>query len=348
MTVPLVVMLVLMGLSILRGAAFPVNPDYSAASAAQQVFRAAVTLLGYFVALMMLRGGKDRHVFSWAIVVALLLEALVTIKNGRDGSGGRALGSIGQANELGTFFALYVVVAAALLPAAKSHLARLTLLATLAGGMVGVFYSVSRGALIAVAVGLLFVVLRSSRWLAMLMLLAMISSPLWIPEYMVQRFTETEVEVEGTDVTELEGSAQARIDTWTALTEIISEHPLDGVGFTGLFYVLPEVGAELGLQEVKDSSHNTWLRFQAELGILGLLVLLWVFWRAFRVGLDGIRLARSDWDRQLGVGLAAAALVLALSCAFGDRFFAVNVVGNFWILCALVDTIRLDQQEKAA
>ena len=348
LTVPLVVMVAIMVISVVRGAAYPASPDFSAGAAGQQVFRSIVTLFGYFVALMMLEGAKDRRVFSWAIVIALLLEALVTINNGRDGSGGRALGSLGQSNELGTFLALYVVVAAALLPAAKSHLARLTLLGAVAAGTFAVFLSVSRGALIGVGLGLLFVGLRSSRWMAMLTLLAMLSSPLWIPDYMIERFSETEVAVEGTDVTELEGSAQARIDTWTAMTDIISEHPLDGVGFTGLFYVLPETGAELGLEEVKDSSHNTFLRFQAEMGILGFLVLLWVFWKCFRIGLDGIRLAKTDWDRQLSIGLAASTLVLAVSCAFGDRFFAVNVVGNFWILCALADTVRLEHREKAA
>jgi len=99
---------------------------------------------------------------------------------------------------------------------------------------------------------------------------------------------------------------------------------------------------------VKDSSHNTFLRFQAEMGILGLLVLVWVFWKCFRVGLDGARLARSPTDRQMSIGFAASTVVLATSCAFGDRFFPITVVGNFWILCAVVDTIRLEHREPKA
>jgi O-antigen ligase len=344
---PLLALVVLMGLSVLRGAAYPATPGYDAASSGLWVFRSAVTLLGYFVTLMMVRGERDRKVFGYAIVVALLLESLVTINNGRDGSGGRALGSLMQSNELGTFLAMYVVVAAALVPAVKRRWAQVLMLGATVTGMIGVFLSVSRGALVGVGNGLLFVGLRTSRWMAVLTLLTMLTSPLWIPDYMMERLNETEVAVEGSDVTELEGSAQARIDTWRAMTEIIAEHPLDGIGFHGLRYALPEMGDDLGL-EVKDSSHNTYLRFQAEMGILGLVVLLVVFWKCFSIAMDGIRYSKAPFDRQLSIGLGASTMVIAISCAFGDRFFPVTVVGNFWMLCALVDTLRLERREKSA
>jgi O-antigen ligase len=344
---PLLLMVVIMGLSVLRGAAYPASPDYSAAAAGLWVFRSSVTMLGYFVALMMIRGGDDRRVYGYSIVAALLIESIVTMVFGRDGSGGRALGSLEQSNELGTFLAMYVVVAASLISGAKAHWARLLMIAATVTGTIGVFMSVSRGALIGLGIGLLFVGLRTSRWMALLTLVTMLSSPLWIPDYMMERLNETEVQVEGTDETELEKSAQTRIDTWRALTEIIADHPLDGVGFTGLGYVLPETGEVLGLH-VKDSSHNTYLRFQAEMGIFGLLVLIFVLWKCFRVGLDGARLARVPFDRQLSIGLGASTLVLAVSCAFGDRFFPITVVGNFWILCALVDTVRLEHRENPA
>lgn len=344
---PLLLMVVLMALSVVRGAAYPASPDFDPAAAGLWVFRSSVTLLGYWVALMMVRGEKDRRVYGYAIVVALLLESIVTMLYGRDGSGGRALGSLEQSNELGTFLAMYVVVAAAMIPGVKRNWGRALMIAATVTGTIGVFMSVSRGALVGLGVGLLWVGLRTSRWMALLTLVTMLTSPLWIPDYMMERLNETEVAVEGTDETELEGSAQARIDTWRAMTEIIADHPFDGVGFTGLGYVLPETGDALGLH-VKDSSHNTFLRFQAEMGILGLLVLIWVFWKCFRVGLDGTRLARAPTDRQLSIGFAASTLVLAVSCAFGDRFFPITVVGNFWILCALVDTVRLEHRERPA
>jgi len=347
MGAPLLIMVVLMVLSVVRGAAYPVSPDYNAGLAGLIAFRSSVTFLGYFVTLSIVKGEKDRRVFSWALVVALLLESVVTIINGRDGSGGRALGSLEQSNELGTFLALYVVLAAALVPAVLNRWGRIVMVGTAVLGTIGVFMSVSRAALIGLGVGLLFVGIRTSRWMAILTLITMLTSPLWIPDYVKERMNETEVQVEGTDVTELEGGAQARVDTWRAITEIISDHPLDGIGFSGLSSVLPETGEELGLH-VKDSSHNTFLRLQAEMGVFGLLILIVVFWVCLRIGHVGTRIAQTPFDRQLSISLGASTLVLAISCAFGDRFFPVTVVGNFWMLCALVDTIRLERRRKAA
>lgn len=340
-------MIVIMVLSVLRGAAYPVTATYDASAAGLYVFRSSVTFAGYFVALSMVQGPRDRRIYGYAIVAALLLESVVTIMLGRDGSGGRALGSLEQSNELGTFLAMYVVLAVALIPAVRRHWGLAVMLAATVTGTIGVFMSVSRGALFGLGVGLIFVGLRSSKWMAALTLVAMLTSPLWIPDYMMERLNETEVEVEGTDVTELEGSAQARVDTWRALTEIIEEHPIAGVGFAGLSYALPAKGEELNLH-VKDSSHNTYLRFQAEMGIFGSLILLFLFWRCFQIGHQAMGRAQNPFDRQLAVGFGAATVVLAASCFFGDRFFPITVVGNFWILGALVDSLRREPRERGA
>ena len=65
------------------------------------------------------------------------------------------------------------------------------------------------------------------------------------------------------DEVTLESSSQLRVDTWRAIVDVVTEHPLDGVGFTGLGYVLPETGSALGVQ-VKDSAHSTYMRFLGE------------------------------------------------------------------------------------
>ena len=53
---------------------------------------------------------------------------------------------------------------------------------------------------------------------------------------------------------------------------------------------------------------------------------------------------QARFDRQLAVGLGAATLALAVSCAFGDRFFNVLVTGNFLVLCALVADLVLESR----
>jgi O-antigen ligase len=162
-----------------------------------------------------------------------------------------------------------------------------------------------------------------------------LSGPMWMPQDLQDRMAETTAESDGDELA-LEPSAQIRVYTWQALIKVISDHPLDGVGFAGLHSVLPAAGEGLGL-DVMDSSHNSYLRFLAEMGVLGLVLFVLLLWNCWSLAMKGVRLAKTKSDRQLALGLAAATLTLAWSCAFGDRVFSVLVMGSFWIMCALVD-----------
>ena len=339
--------MVLAAISIVRGAAFPTGYHYEGLTAAWELLRSVMTLAFYFVGFWMVRGAQDRRRISWAIVIGLLAEAAVTIAFGRNGRGGRAIGSFGQPNELGAFLAMFTAFAAAQLPAARRWVARLTLSGVVVAGVFAVVLTVSRGAVVALAVALLFVALRSSRALTLVLLVVIVSSPFWAPDYFKERMMGVQVESQTSDDVSLEGSAQLRVDTWRAIIKVVSEHPLDGVGFAGLGYVLPAAGEELGV-EVKDSAHNTYLRFLGEMGVLGLLLFLALLWRCWTLALDGVRLARDRADRQLALGFAAATIALAISCAFGDRFFSTLVSGNFWLAGALVDDLVSERRAEAA
>jgi len=340
-------LILLIALSVVRGAAVPTGYTYDGLSAGQQAFRAAMTFSTYFITLAMARGQAARKRITWAIVIALLAESVVTIVYGRSGRGGRAVGSFGQSNELGAYLAMFTAFAAAMLMGVRHWFGKLVLAGSVVCGTIAILFSVSRGAILAVIVALGFVALRSSRLLTLLLVVALATSPLWTPDYVMERITGSEVAVEGTDETRLEGSAQLRIDTWKAITNVVTEHPLDGVGFTGLAFVLPETGDELGL-EVKDSAHNTYMRMLGELGLFGLLLFAWFQWRCIKLGLDGARAARDRFDRQLAIGVSAASIAMAVSCAFGDRFFSILITGNLWIACALVSDVLIERREALA
>jgi O-antigen ligase len=201
-----------------------------------------------------------------------------------------------------------------------------------------VILSLSRAGMIAILVGLIYVGLRSSRALTALLLLTLVTAPLWAPDYLKDRITGTTVEGEDSDEAELDNASQMRVSTWQALFRVIGDHPIDGVGFNALPTVLPQSGAALGV-DVMDSSHNSFLRMQGELGIFGLGVFAWVLWNCWSLASAALRAARSRFDRQLAVGLGASALALVISCGFGDRFFNIMITGGFWLLCALAEDI---------
>jgi O-antigen ligase len=347
LSVLLGVLVLVASLSVVRGAAVPTGYTFHVREAVMALIRSSMTFTIYFIALAMVRGERHRRALAWAIVLGLLAEAAVTIVYGRNGRGERAIGSFGQSNELGAFLAMFTAFSAALLGGTRRWFGRLVLLGATLGGTAAVMLSVSRGALVALAVGLFYVAVRSSKVLALLLVVAALSAPLWIPDYMMDRLTGTQVEDSETGEVGLEGSAQLRLDTWRAILDVVTDHPLDGVGFTGLGYVLPETGDALGV-EVKDSAHNTYLRFLGEMGIFGLGLFVWLLWKCWKLSADGVKQAATRFDRQLAVGVGAATLAMAISCAFGDRFFSILITGNFWLACALVDDARLERARRAA
>jgi O-antigen ligase len=341
--VPLGVLLGLAGLSVIRGAAFPTGMVFDAGHSGLALFRSVMSVVPYVVVLAMSRGATSRRRLLAAVLIGFAFEVGFTFLYGRN-LRGRSGGTIGQANELGTYLAMFTVLALAMGFGVRSWFGRVALWGLSIAGALGVFMSVSRGALVALALGALVVAARTSRTLLAFMLIVMATSPLWVPDYVKERVVSTITSSEDSDETEIEGGAAERLNTWKSLLRIVEDHPLDGIGFAGLAEVLPAMGEELGLR-VKDSAHNTFLRMLAEIGIFGLAAFLVVWWTCWRLAARGIRAATSRFDRQVAVGLCGMIIAFALSCAFGDRFFEIMIAGNFWVVCALVeDSVREREQ----
>lgn len=347
LTIPILALIVVIGLSVLRGAAFPTGYTYAAGLAGLAWFRVTMTFLVYFIVLAMVRGPAARGRIAWAVALALLAESLYTVFSGRVTSGGRANGSLGQANQLGAYLATALVFALALAFGVRALWQRLLLLAITGLGGFAIILSASRAALIGSAVASLVVLMRSSRWALVAAVLILGASPLWLPDKVKERFASTQVEQDDSDEKRLEGGAQERVDTWHTIMQVVEDHALDGIGFTGLANVLPQMGADLGLN-IKDSAHNTYLRMLSETGIIGLAAFVFLLGSTLWLGERGLRGARSRLDRQIALGVSAGVLALAISCGFGDRFWELTIVGNLWVACALVDDALLSNARPAA
>lgn len=339
LTVPLMVLVLLFGLSVLRGAAFPTGYVYEAGDAGLSVFRCFMTFTLYVITYAIVTGAKARRRMTWAIVLAALIESLYTLKTGRVNHD-RAGGSMGQANELGTYLAMFASFAWAVSFGVNRWWQRMVAWGTFVLSSVGVLLSVSRGGMVALALATLWVTWRSSRWLTLAIVVVLATSPSWLPDYAMERIHMTQSGgAEGDDEGGgLDPGAESRVTTWQTILHIVQDHAIEGIGFESLHYVLPQAGEDLGLH-VKDSAHNTYLRLLAEIGILGLGAFLFLIYRVFALAEAGVRRARDRFDRQLSVGLSGAALALFVSCGFGDRFFQIMITGNLWVACALVDDL---------
>lgn len=330
------ILLLVAALSIVRGGVWPTGLGYNAPAAALQLFRAATTFATYFIVLAMARGEGDRRRLAWAILLGLVAESVVTVALGRNGSGGRATGSLGQANELGAYLALFSVLAVSLVAGVKNVLGKLLLVGIWLLGSFAIILSLSRASMLAVLGGTILVTWRGSRGLLGALVVVLVLSPMWMPDYLKDRIAESTEHSDDSGMS-VDGAAEKRLETWQTIFKVVEDHPFDGVGFTGLGYILPDLGAELGLQDIKDSAHNTYLRMLSEMGIFGLALFVWLLWKCFRLANEASRRAKSLFDRALANGLAGAVLSMAVTCAFGDRFFNVVIASSLWILCALVE-----------
>jgi len=344
---PIGILLLGTALSWVRGAAIPSGVTYDTLGNAIWVIRGAVVFAPYFITLLMVRGRKDRLWLAAAVVVGLVGESLCTMFFGH-WMKTRAMGSMAQPNVLGAFLVISTVITAALWLAQTKFLPRLLLFVALVGGAYATILTISRGAMIALSLGFLYVSLRSSKLVTIIGIVAIVTSPMWAPEQVKQRVMATNQQVEDSDDTQLEGSAQARLDTWNTAVEIAKKHLIDGVGYGGINYILRDTGQKLGLTHTKDSTHNTYLRVLAEMGVIGLGLFLYVLWSCFRLSLAGVRAARTRFDRQLAIGLGGATLSMMVNCWFGDRFFEFDIMCAYWMACALVNDVVNRQQEEAA
>ena len=240
------------------------------------------------------------------------------------------------------------MITAALMLGQSKFWPRLLLFVAVVGGAYATILTISRGAMIALSLGFLYVSVRSSKLVTVVALVAIATSPLWAPAQVKERVMATEQQVEDSDDTQLEGSAQARLDTWNTTVEIAKKHLIDGVGFNGINYILRDTGQKLGLMHTKDSTHNTFLRVLAEMGIIGLGLFLYLLWRCWKLSLAGVRAARTRFDRQLAIGLGGATLAMIVNCWFGDRFFEFDIMCAYWMVCALVNDVVNRQHEEVA
>jgi O-antigen ligase len=331
----LFILLGIAAVSIIRGALFPTGYAYVPIAALLDLLRSVVTFGVYFIVIAMGRGESDRRRITWAVLLGLLLESIAVIKLGRNGSAGRATGSIGQPNELGAFLGMFSMIALALMVGARSWYARLCAAAVFGMGAFAILLSLSRGSMLALVGGATVVLWRSSKIALAIMLVVLVASPFWLPDYVKDRISNSTTETE--EGVSADKSSEARLLTWRAIFGVISQHPVDGVGFDGLGAVLPDMGETLGLADVRESAHNTFLRMLGELGIFGFAAFLFVLWKVFRLGDEAARRATRRFDRAAATGLCGALVVISISCFFGDRFWSPVVVSSLWVMAGVVE-----------
>ncbi|HEY2395352.1 MAG TPA: O-antigen ligase family protein [Rudaea sp.] len=230
------------------------------------------------------------------------------------------------ANEYAAFCVTMTIVLAALLLAARLSSAwRAGIAAGIACMTLGVIWSYSRTAYIALMLGVVCVLLLwRGRWkMVVPLFIAALALPMLMPESVVERFDSTTIE-EG----KRDESTQMRFEFWQIAWDNFAAHPLIGSGYHTFHH--PEINPH-GMD-----THNFFMRELTEKGLLGLSITLGMFlsilracWRAMRSAAAG------TIAYALALGMLGAWFALVLGNCFGDRFTYYPVIGYFWVYLGL-------------
>jgi O-antigen ligase len=292
------------------------------------------------IAYTAVRTRRDLMLVLGAIVSGAILAAgfgILKPPNPTIASESRASGTIGDPNELAAALLVGLALGAGfLLARVRIPIVRLAAILAVPLCAGGIFLSLSRGGLVALAAMLVAGTVLAGRWrLAVTALLvAVVAGGLVY-------FTQFASLPARERVTTVNGGT-GRSDLWTVGLRMVRAHPVGGVGVGNFESVSREYVLQPGALQRTDLifsanpkvAHNTYLQIMAETGIVGLLLFLGIVVGCLASALRAARLAARRNDRTMEA--FARSLLLALcGMLVADFFISQTYSKLLWALLAL-------------
>ncbi len=309
------------------------------------------SLLGGIVCTtVVLAGCRDMHdlrILLAGFVGSGVVIGLITFSEGRhvgqfstDFGGseiisGRLQGAFDSPNQLGSFCALVVPVAAALIFGARGARWRLAAGLALVVLLVTLMLSLSRGAWVGAGVALLLMLVRLKEARRLLLILAV---PLTIVGFFIWSLTPTKTDVKvvgerARALTVLSPYDDRRVIYKEAFREIRT-HPVLGVGPGGFPVASTRVVSESATLSYAHA-HNLYLNWAAEVGVPSVLIILGfagALGLAARTASRGARMRGDPRDRAIVIGIGAALLTVLVQGFFDYVIPNPVVYMAFWTL----------------
>jgi len=322
---------------VLLSAAWAESPSVAMSAAGRYALDACLFPIVYAAV------GRREHVV-W-IVVAFIVGALISVAYGlvvpveiaRDSY--RLGGAVGEANETATVLIAAVVLSTAVLGfIGRSPALRL---AALGGGVLalaGMFTTLSRAGFVGLGVALLAGVVVGGRWRGRLAVMAVfvVAGTLIYVFALAGSAAQQHVESANTS---------GRATIWQVAWREVSAHPLVGVGadnfsVSSIHYINLPGAIGQGDDTIVDQpkvAHNIYLETWADLGLVGLVLLVAIIGFSLRCAL---RAAQGFKGRDRQLELMSRMLIVAIIAILAADFFASNQYSKqLWLLMALCPTM---------
>jgi O-antigen ligase len=303
--------------------------------------RYALNLILFLIVYAAVGNRRQALLVISAYIAGATLAGAVAIAAPRGWSGAgndvaRATGTIGDANELAAALIPGFIMSLVLVVVLKrAPLARLAAAGAATICIVGLFFTVSRGGLVGLAVALVAAVFVSGRWRP-IAVVASVSVALLTVGY----FSFVAPAQERTRVTEAQGGT-GRTEIWKIGMRMVKAHPVRGVGLgnfqnSSVHYLLQpgEIRRSDFFVDQPHVAHNTFLQVLAELGIPGLALFLAII--AFSMS-SALRAAWAfERAGDLRMELVARGLLVSVSGLLASDFFlSANYSKQLWLLLGL-------------
>jgi hypothetical protein len=236
-------------------------------------------------------------------------------------------GETGEPNTLGGYLVFMLAIVSGLLLTNGAVTTRLPLLLLLAAGTIGLMATLSRASFLAAGALILGVIgfLAPRRPILMTMvLLGVLSAPLWAPHAVKERiaYTFTQAQEEGQirlGTLRIDTSTSDRLRSWRQSFEVWQKFPLWGAGVTGGPFM--------------DAMYP---RILTETGLLGLVAFFVLIGSIFRMGITSYRHATDQFSRGVALGFLLGLASLLVHAIGSNTFIIVRIMEPFWLFTAFV------------
>jgi O-antigen ligase len=200
-----------------------------------------------------------------------------------------------------------------------------------------IIYSYSRAGYLAAGAVLFLIGIFKDKKLLIACIFFIIFWQVILPNSVLERLNfKEEITNEGSNNKE-----NHRIIMWKIAYNLFKEAPIFGVGFRVTYYIefdnAPIVVDVTGVQHRVRSIHSLYFQTLAEMGIIGIFFILYMFLAAFISGWKLYKNAKDKFLKGLGFGFSMAVIASFITNIFGDRWYIFILQAYYWILWALVE-----------
>ncbi len=191
-----------------------------------------------------------------------------------------------------------------------------------------IMFLFSRSGYLASAVSWAFIGLAKDKRILIALVILGFFWQTFLPVSVRERIEMTKTE-EGYD-----GTTSERLGMWQQAEAMIDQNPLFGAGF--------DVTRNINITDggytdyVWHSFHNNYLQTLAELGYIGLLLIITIFILGFRCGWQLFKIANDGFSTALGLGMCACVLATMTGNITGGYWQFYNIIGFYWVFLGLV------------